>query len=528
MFFRRECVVTDFCHKFPICSFLLASVMFFALTLIASIYQLNIAQLNLWGALAMAVAFNPLQFQNQSLRIWWTMALIAALLPFYLKAHIWGVWIFAFFLIFAPILKRHRADTDVSDYGLLLIFAAFFFNLSLITNTGLSDIQYDFASCFNYIEYILENNFLFWNENPLLTRPSYSTYHPILHFFLAAAEMRFVLLFTDSMQIAAETAQVAFCCYMLGYYLICDKILRLFNLHPIPYFCGLLLVIFFPAYNAISGFFNNDCLLLPLQAGTIYYSILYYQKGGRKNLIYLFIFATLAALTKLSAIVVLPLTAIILLLRLIQHNDKQTWLEISIFSIVLLCGLAIWPLYQHFFLHVGADFVPPQEHLSLKPYSFWQRFNPLGAWFYERMFYNDFGINLWETMTKTALFGQWDFSYRAGDIMLMVHTLVWIFKAILLLLWGVVFYFIFCKRATNSWLAIVLLMGILAGQVAFGLMHPYMCNQDFRYVAIITLAWAILLAQFCNSIPRKGQVCVLILVSVFAFLSAFIWWRISF
>ena len=131
-------------------------------------------------------------------------------------------------------------------------------------------------------------------------------------------------------------------------------------------------------------------------------------------------------------------------------------------------------------------------------------------------------------MTKTALFGQWDFSYRADDIMPLIYMLVWIFKAILLLLWGVVFYFIFCKRTANSWLAIVLLLGILAGQVAFGLMHPYMCNQDFRYVAIITLAWAILLAQFCNFIPRKGQICVLILVSIFAFLSAFIWWRISF
>lgn len=518
----------SFIRKFPFSSYLFTAVMFFTLALFAHIYQLNNAQLNLWGGLALVFTFNPLNLQHKERLSWGILALISALLSFYLPIHIWGVWIFAFFLIFAPILKHSHTDIDVSAYGWLFIFMAFFFNLSLITNTGHTDIQYDFASCFNYIEYILDNHFLFWNENPLLTRPSYSTYHPILHFFLAAAEMRFALLFTDSMQIAAETAQVAFCCYMLGYYLICDKILRLFNLQSISYFCGLLLVIFFPAYNAISGFFNNDCLLLPLQAGTIYYSLLYYPNGERKNLIYLFIFATLAALTKLSAIVVLPLTAVILLLQLIQHNDKQTWLEISIFSIFLLCGLAIWPLYQHFFLHVGADFVPPQEHLSLKSYSYWQRFNPLGAWFYERMFYNDFGINLWETMTKTALFGQWDFSYRADDIMPMVHTLVWIFKAILLLLWGVVIYFCFSNRTTNSWLALILLMGILAGQVAFGLMHPYMCNQDFRYVAIITLAWAILLAQFCNFIPRKGQICVLILVSIFAFLSAFIWWRISF
>lgn len=173
--------------------------------------------------------------------------------------------------------------------------AAAYFNLSFITNTGHTDVQYDFASCFNYIEYILENNFLFWQENPLLTRPSYSTYHPILHFLLAAGEMRLAtVLETEmlnaelpamgagaNMQLAAEATQVCFCFYMLWYYFWPE------NFAFLPAFPGGIprragFYLFLPGVQRHRGIFNNDCLLLPLQAGTVYYSLLYYRDGGRK------------------------------------------------------------------------------------------------------------------------------------------------------------------------------------------------------------------------------------------------------
>jgi hypothetical protein len=63
-----------------------------------------------------------------------------------------------------------------------------------------------------------------------------------------------------------------------------------------------------------------------------------------------------------------------------------------------------------------------------------------------------------------------------------------------------------------------------------------MCNQDFRYVAIITLPVALLLAQFFDKLSNAGRrtgktfACGagLALIAAFAFLSAFVWWRISF
>lgn len=574
--------------KFPVFSFLGAAALFFTATIAAGIYGLDAARLNLWLALGVVLALNPLGLSGQKLTAWGLCAGIAALAAVMLPARIWGVWLFAAFMAAGGMLKGFYplADDNTNNeaaipYGRLIILTAAYFNLSFITNTGHTDVQYDFASCYNYIEYILENDFLFWRENPLLTRPSYSTYHPILHFLLAAGEMRLATVLGAgmlnegigadagagimvsgagaNMLLAAEAAQVCFCFYMLWYYFLAGKILRFFRLRTAVYCGALAFVCFFPAYNAIAGFFNNDCLLLPLQAGTVYYSLLYYRDGGRKNLAFILLFATAAALTKLSGIIVLPLTGAAILLRLYQQwkeaenrrrlaetknkqqksgaENKRQLAETAVFGGLMLAGLAIWPLYQHYFLNVGFDFVPPQEHLSLKGYSLWQRFNPLGALFYPQMFYNDFGINLWETMTKTALFGQWDFSMRGADIMGLITALVLIYKSLLVLAVVAAAYLGAKKRQTRTfWLTMILLAGILAGQVMFGLKHPYMCNQDFRYVAIITLPVALLLAQFLDKVPETGRrvwgtlACGagLALIAAFAFLSAFVWWRISF
>lgn len=277
--------------------FLGAAALFFTATIAAGIYGLDAARLNLWLALGLVLALNPLGLGGQKLTAWGLCAGIAALAAVMLPARIWGVWLFAAFMAAGGMLKGFYplADDNTNNeaaipYGRLIILTAAYFNLSFITNTGHTDVQYDFASCYNYIEYILENDFLFWRENPLLTRPSYSTYHPILHFLLAAGEMRLATVLGAgmlnagigadvgdgaamlaagadalaagmpemgtgaNMQPAAEAAQVCFCFYMLWYYFLAGKILRFFRLRTAVYYGALAFVCFFPAYNAIAGF----------------------------------------------------------------------------------------------------------------------------------------------------------------------------------------------------------------------------------------------------------------------------------
>ncbi|MBO5442146.1 MAG: glycosyltransferase family 39 protein [Alphaproteobacteria bacterium] len=502
-----------------------SALVFYFSTIVCLLYGFDVARVNLLVAMVLTLLFKANGIVRDKCLGLWLLGAIFYVLTFFISARVWGVWLFFIFLLAVYALKT---DERKESLGNILVFAAAFFNLSFVTNTGIGDVQYDFASCFNYIEYILENDFLFWRENPLLTRPGYSSYHPILHFFLAAGYIKCGMLFGLSKDMAAEAAQVVFCFYMLGYYLLAAKILERLNLGRAAYLAGLSLVIFFPAYNAIAGFFNNDCLLLALQAGVFYFALCYYQDGERKNLGLIFLFATAAALTKLSGVLVLPAAGMMVLMRLLEKRDRKTLKEVLLLGCGVFLGIMIWPLYQHFMLKIPFGFVPPQPHLGLQNYSLFERFNPLKAFVYEDMFYHDFGTNLWETMTKTALFLQWDFSFRGSDISFLLLTMVFLYKLVVLCSAGCFVYLVFkAKDKKMFFFFAVLILSLLLGEVLFVLKHPFMCNQDFRYVALLPLGFAGILAMGTDELKKIAKV-VFLLILVFCLCCSVVWWRVSF
>ena len=198
---------------------------------------------------------------------------------------------------------------------------------------------------------------MFWNENPLHTRPSYSSYHPILHFFIAGLVRKFGIITTLSNEASDEAMQVIFLSYMFLFYVVSAKILKTLNVNGISYVALVSFIAFFPIFNALGGYINNDALLLPLQALVILNSILYFKTDTSKYLYYIAICATLACLTKLSGILVLGGTGFIFLVKLYQKRDKNTFRYIFIASLLILIGISIWPLYQRFVLGVDFSFV---------------------------------------------------------------------------------------------------------------------------------------------------------------------------
>ena len=507
---------------FSLWQFFTMLLVFWGISLLIPAKSEMLFMLNFIGAGCLLILFNPVKLSFNRCFVLSICFFLCILFLFFIPPKAYAIWLFLLLVVLDYFLNR--PSITIREGTLLIVSVAGFFNLSFVSATAFNDVQYDIASCYNYIEYILDNHFLFWHENPLLTRPSYSSYHPILHFFIAALGIYGGEWLHFSREAATEAVQVFFVCYMFWYGLICSKILSFFKFEKTTHLTLLAFIVCFPLYRAISGFFNNDCLLLPLQAATVYYSLLYWRDGGRKNLMLIFVYATLASLTKLSGILVLPVTALALLLRLINTKDKKTLYDEIVFGVCLLLGLSIWPIYQHLMLHVGFSYVPPQTHLTLENYSLWERFSPLGAFVYDKMFYNDFGINLWETMTKTALFGQWDFSYRGQDIMLFIKALILSYKFIIAtVILAFVYLFFKTDEKPLYWFTTVLILSLLAGQIAFGLKHPYMCNQDFRYVALLPLGFALILGQFSAKLKPIVKNVLLVFVDIFSLLSLFVW-----
>ncbi|MBR5154190.1 MAG: glycosyltransferase family 39 protein [Alphaproteobacteria bacterium] len=498
---------------------------FFLNSLFSQMYGFDILKANLLLGMCEIVLFNPFEVEHKKRLILGCIGAFFFLLTFFFNPNYLVCYLFLSFLCLAFYLSKYKNDINL---GKIFIFTAVFFNLSFVSNTKIGDVQYDFASCYNYIEYILDNNFMFWKENPLLTRPSYSSYHPILHFFIAGLGIRVGELISHSKDFASEAVQIIFVSYLFGYYIVASKIFKLINFQGIVYIGCVAFVSLFPIYNAIGGFFNNDGLLLLFQALIIYYTLLYHKDGDAKKLYMIAFYVMLAGLTKLSGILVIGGGGVVGVLKLYKNRDKKTLFDLIICFLLIILGYSIWPLYQYKVLNLDFGFVPPQTHLSIENYSIAMRFSPLRAFFYENMFYNDFGINLWETMTKTALFGQWDFSYRGKAIFWLIECFVVLYKVLIAIIWVGVFY-LALKKYKNfmTYFLLALLGGVLAGQIMFSLKHPYMCNQDFRYVAILTTIMAMILGEFLKNLSDKLKIAIISLFILFSLLSMFIWWYIS-
>ena len=508
-------------NKFSLTKGFVCFLVFYLTTIFSLTYNFRANLINLICAIFLVLSFNPFGIDKEKKIYFSVIGVLFSIVGYFLSNM--AVWII--FVAFLSSIYVCLPKKDEYLLGKMIILVASFLNLAIITHTKIGDIQYDFASCYNYIEYIMENNFLFWRENPLLTRPSYSTYHPILHFFMSAVVLKSGILLGATKEIASEALQVMYVCYMFSYYLVGEKIFKLLNFRGIIYIGSISFLSLFPVYNAIGGFFNNDGLTVLLQSLVIYYSLLYYKEGGFSNIIKVSLIAILCCLTKLSGVLVLSGLLIALLARLYIKQDKQTFMETLLCGCLVLCGMIIWPMYQYFVLGIGFDFVPPQEHLSIAKFSLIERFSPIKAIFYNEIFYQDLEINLWETLSKTALFGQWNLYARAKDIMWLLWSIVYLYKFVLIMIFIGSFY-ILIKNYNKfiTYFILALIVSILSGMIVFVIKHPYSCSQDFRYIAISVLVMSMILGKFLENMPKWIKNIGIGGVICFSVLSSIVWW----
>ena len=93
---------------------------------------------------------------------------------------------------------------------------------------------------------------------------------------------------------------------------------------------------------------------------------------------------------------------------------------------------------------------------------------------------------------------------------------------------GLVIYLLYTEtKNVYVWFTAFLLGGLICGQVLFGLVHPYMCNQDFRYVALLPLPMAMVWTMTTDKMTplwRRNAAAVLF---AFALMAAGIWWYVG-
>ena len=78
-----------------------------------------------------------------------------------------------------------------------------------------------------------------------------------------------------------------------------------------------------------------------------------------------------------------------------------------------------------------------------------------------------------------------------------------------------------------TWLLLCLILSILSGHIMFSVKHPYMCNQDFRYVGILALLISCIIGRFLTNMPKLVQQILVTIIILFAIVSQTVWWYIS-
>ena len=113
---------------------------------------------------------------------------------------------------------------------------------------------------------------------------------------------------------------------------------------------------------------------------------------------------------------------------------------------------------------------------------------------------------------------------KADDVFWLVIAVNYCYKALLGIIIGGIGYILVKKRCAEWWLVLVLMLGTLVAHVIFGIMHPYMCNMDFRYVAILNLPMALILGVVMQNISNVWRYIIASIVGVLAVSSTIIWW----
>jgi hypothetical protein len=230
-------------------------------------------------------------------------------------------------------------------------------------------------------------------------------------------------------------------------------------------------------------------------------------------------------MTKFSGLMVVPAIGVLMLFKLLlspKKTDKVLWGKFVVIGLGAVLGFA-WGL---FLLYYGFSLLPPPQDVavqSMKSYSLQARLfdfsgilNPIVD------FKEHYQIepNVWLTLIKTSLFGEWGWQGKIWIDILYGLSFVWLLLAIS----G--FVYLFFKPIKKDFVLngalIVLFFSVLIAWINFWLDYPYFCSTEFRYTAIflpISVLWVGHL--FTNkSLPKYGEyilagLCVLLGVARF-------------
>lgn len=385
---------------------------------------------------------------------------------------------------------------------LILIFVfAILARVIFINKTDIATFQFDVGIRQNHtepIDYekIYENFDEGYNEgrhiNYIMQIYTYGTlpakiigqfYHPPLHHFIMAMNLKIMDIFSDSASFKFESMQVVTLIYSVVILWVLYKLLEELEIDDKNKILPMLLFAFYPLYIFLSGSINNDELVTMFALICLLYLIKWKKEPNMKNTIIVATSIGLGLMTKSSmyVMIILAIYVYFVVLKEYVNSDKKCGIlliELLVFALIAgILGLGFqFRSYLNGLNTLGI--IEPYEYLSIADKSIVERF----------CFVNPFkmsNVNIWNNLMYTSLnFGIISINNIYSNIMIIL----------LISLIIDVLYFIFKNLEKEK----VLMFSFITWWVFYFFLNiqmPYTCSMHSRYMLVPISIATIILAK---------------------------------
>ena len=434
--------------------------------------------------------------------------------------------------------------------SLLIMGTGFFLKLYYVLETSVytrqHDVEYfgEWDGHAGYITYLIDNHHLCDTD----VTEHWQFAHPPLHHILGALWIEInEKIFHTGYDPARESLQMLTLFYSMCVMILSYKILKYFKLKGNLLYIALGIINFHPAFILFSGSINNDILALVFIMGAVLNALKWYQNPDLWQIMKLAVCIGLGMMTKLSAGIIAPPTALLFLIIFIK-KCKTDWKELLkqflCFSGVCV-PLGLWypvrswlkwdipVLYVHEIDEGELQYITDKNFWErITDFSLYQFQNPYEQWLWQDetgalQNYNEF--NPLTALLKTSLFGEGLNESLFGGTSFVNYISV-IFFWVNVLIAGTALIsmlaMLFVKTSMKAGEKLFFLSFYLCMMGNFYSMsekYPLVCTMNFRYITPTVIIGTLFLTLMLKKFKKPVHITASILTASFVLCSMIIY-----
>ena len=385
--------------------------------------------------------------------------------------------------------KMRKLTARIATFAVIVLGIALRICYMLYTGAGTRtyDVYRESWGHLAYIQHIADHFSL-----PLVN--DCQAYHPPVHHILSAIALTAGRSVSRDLYVQLKFIQALMAILNSLTLVYFYKIMKEMKCSENAILAGVSMFAFHPTNIYFASRINNDNTLMFFYVLSFYFLIRWMNNRSFRNLLFLTAFSSLAALTKLSAIMLVPLIASGFLLAAVRDRQciRSYIRQFAAFFALYLPLAASFQLRNYLLFGQSFGYVPSFGR-GFTPSAFNLVYLPVGNMLADP--FNKGGIvggeYFLEFLIKSSLFGEW--SYPGLEIP----------AAILILLAALIFIivltYIFTRKTgiieKHGWLFLLNLAIPLALAAKFRTDLPVACSQDFRYISPILVTLSFFLGQ---------------------------------